>query len=271
MSEKIIIEGNTAHLTNGCGNDHVVRVDEFSRGITDHSIQGMYDEPHPDNVRWLITGGIVKICIVELKPELRWMRWLAEDSPAPYGPEATSSERQLATPFVILKVPFRRERVVGRVEVFYRTEPLGKLDGETGALYWPNLLNVSPNAYGCTSWFCTQYLNAGKMERSITAGLNAVTHHLWGAPFNASSEAHEGASTFTKAQRDKIDPRVTDVNRWEAESQSNPEFVLSVKWQPTGKTVRDVIERELKMQRVKTIPDSAAVLGNILLRRRKPR
>ena len=271
MPEKITIEGKHARFCNGSGEDLVVGIDQFSQDIAENTIQGLFPEPMADNEKWRVPCGRASISVVELKPELRWIKWLAPDSPAPYGSKATYVERELATPYVVLVVPFNNNRVLPRVEAFYRNAPLESPDDPGGELYWPNLLNVSPNAYGCTAWFCTQYLKRTSIKPSITAGLNAVIHHLFGGTFNASSEAHEGNSTWSQCVTDKVDPRVTDVERWQDESRKDPNFVLSVKWKPAGVTVRNVVESAMRALRVAPAPDSAEALGNLLLRKRKPR
>ena len=191
-------------------------------------------------------------------------------APLPFGPTATSQPRRLATPFVVLKVPFRRKRVVPRVELFYRNAPLTSASGPGGELHWPNLLNVSPNAHGCVAWLCTQFLDRELNGRGIVAGLDAVCHHLWGGPFNLSSEVHEAQSAFSKARDEGVDPRVTDVDRWEEESIRDPRFILDVPWRSTGLNVKKLIVAELAANNIAPWPASAAALGNCVLRAQRP-
>ena len=271
MAETIIIKGKSASLTTSRGAEHRVELQKFCEAISNSTIQGFDNEPNPDNVVWNVRCGPLRICIAELKPQLRLVKWLHPDSPVPFGPEAITSQRQLATPYVILKVPFLRERLLPRVEVFYRSAPLRSKDGPDGALYFPNLFNVSPHAYDCISWFCTQYLPIRKLPTGTAAGLNAVTHHLWGGDFNASSEEHEGQSTFGLTIRQEVDERVTSVERWETESQKDPRFVLSVPWLDAQVNVAQLVEREIKFHRVSTMPFTVRILGNLLLRQARPR
>lgn len=270
MTERITIEGEFAHLSNATTGTHSIPVERFVEGIADTMIHGLTPEPLPDNVKWFIRCGNLTVCIVQLTPKLRWIKWLADDSPQPFGPGAVYVDRQLATPYVVLKVPFRGQRIVPRIEVFYRNEPLESLAGEDGALYWPNLYNVSVNAYHCTAWYCSQYLPKLHAPIRIQTGLDEVAHHLFSAGFNASSEFHEGLSTFGLYAKENSDPRVSDVKNWEAASIQDPCFVLKVKWKPTGLTVKDMIERELKFHQAPATPKCARALGNILLRKAKP-
>lgn len=270
MPDKITIENDQVRLSDGQRTAAVVKVPEFSQAICHHTVRGMQPQPLADNLKWRIDCRTTSIAVVELKPELRWIRWISDDSPVPYGPEATMQDHKLATPYVVLFVPFRRGRVVHRVQLFYRNRPLEGLDGPGGTLYWPNLLNVSPHANGCLAWCCTQYLDV-RAARDFNAGLQTVINHLWGGQFNRSSEAHEGQSTFSKAVADQVDPRVTNVARWQAASEADPDFILSVDWQSTGKSVRDVLQRELARQRVKPAPGTVEDLMTLTLKQRGAR
>jgi hypothetical protein len=271
MAESIIIEGKLAKLSTSRGAEHQLELQDFCEAVAEATVQGFEDEPNPDHVVWNVRCGALRVCIAQLKPELRLVRWLRSDSPVPFGPGSLTSQRQLATPYVILKVPFLRGRLVPRVEVFYRTDPLRSKEGPGGALCFPNLFNVSPHAYDCISWFCTQYLPARSLPPETAPCLDAIIHHLWGGDFNASSEEHEGQSTFGLTVRQQIDQRVASVERWEAESQKDPRFVLNVPWLDAGVNVCQLIERELKFHRVASSPASVRVLGNLVLRRSRPK
>jgi hypothetical protein len=263
MPERIVIQDTEAHVTGGDGAD--VRADQggFVDALCQAAVQGMAHEALADNLKWKVVCGKVTVCIVELKPQLRRAQWIAADSPVPFGPKAVYRERRLATPYVILKVPFLNDQIVGRAELFYRAEPLRTLDDP---LYWCNLLNVSPNAYGCLAWLCTQYLGQEKIVPGITGGLDAIVHHLFGGGFNLSSERSEGASAFSKAGADGLDARVTDVDRWEAESVRDPRFVLAVKWKPVGLTVGQLLMKELGLHGCLRKLGTVTELVNVLLR-----
>lgn len=269
MAEIITIEDKQVQLRDGASDVHTMPVEAFVKGVSDSTLHGMTDEPIPDSTKWLVRCASLVVCILQLTPELRWMKWLADNSPQPYGPEAVYTDRRLATPYVILKVPFWGRRLLPRIELFYRNQALTTLDGEGGALYWPNLYNVSVNAYNCTAWYCSQYLRERRTLVGIAEGCDAVVHDFAGGKFNASSEHHEGLSTFGLCAQQRVDPRVTDVARWEAESQRDPKFVLGVKWKSTGLTVKGLLERELAFSRVAPLAQNAQALGNILLRKPK--
>lgn len=261
-AESITILGRNIRITGGDGGEQQGEAARFFDAVHRASVCGLDDFPLPHNVAWKIDAGPLTLCILELEPALRRLEIVAADSPLPFGPGATYVPRRLATPYVILKVPFLKGMIIPRCELFYRNEPLRRIDDP---LFWSNLLNVSPNSYSCRAWICTQYLSHESPQTGIVSGLDALLKHLWGAGNNRSSESHEGASCFSKAVAEKVDPRVTDFDRWEKESITDPRFVLNVKWRPVGLTVRQLIEAELQHHRVKRDLGSTAELVNIFL------
>jgi hypothetical protein len=261
--ERIILQGTEARVTGGDGASVETSLDNFVGAVEQASVRGLDAEALADNVKWKVTSGPLTVCIIEQKPQLRRFKWIEANSPAPLGPQAKYKDRRLATPYVVLKVPFLRGAIVPRVELFYRNEPLRRLDD---ALCWSNLLNVSPNAYNCVAWVCTQYLAHEKAAPGTTGALDALMHHVLGlGGWNLSSELHEGKSAWSKAKEDGIDKRVTDVDRWEAESVRDPRFVLKVKWKPVGLTVGQLLEKELGLHGTARKLNTTAELVNVLL------
>jgi hypothetical protein len=265
-AEQLVLEGNQFHVTGGDGGGFDGELSDLVEAIRKASVTGLDAEPQPrHSVRWKVVGGPLTVVIQELDPELRRMMWIAPDSPQPRGKEARYEPRQLATPYIVLKVPFMHGRVTGRVELFYRNRPLEKLDDE---LYWSNLLNVSPHAYHCKAWLCTQYLahELAGAPPGVTSGLNALMHHTFGlGGWNWSSDLSEGKSAFTLAKEMDVDPRVIDVDRWEQESLADPKFVLQVPWKPVGLTVRQLIQDEFKINRAERNLGQASEMVNLLM------
>jgi hypothetical protein len=134
-------------------------------------------------------------------------------------------------------------------EAFFRNGPIRSPDDE---LCFPALLNCSlfnPLAEHPLAWICTQHLDRSfdreeDLNRRMNGGFKALLHCLLEAGFNYSSEKHEGMSGFTASQ--KVDDRVSTVEKWEAASKQSPLFALEVPWLPTGFTVAGVSERIFK-------------------------
>ena len=262
-AERIVLEHNQARVEGGDGAEIVSGLNDFIRGINRSSVRGFDEQPLPkNNLAWKIDVGDFTLCLLEQDPALHRLLWLDPKSQDDLGPDAVYAPRNLATPYVVIKVVFRGGLILPRAELFYRNAPLTHLDDE---LFWPNLLNVSPHSYQCTAWICTQYLHHEGIQPGVASGLHALLKHLWGGGFNRSSELHEGASGFSKACQDKVDKRITDVERWEAESIKDPRFVLGVNWKPTGLTVRKLIENELQINRVVRDLGNTGELVNILM------
>jgi hypothetical protein len=264
-AEQLVLEGTQFRVAGGDGGGFSGEVADLVEVIRKASVIGLDPEPLPrHSVRWKVVAGPLTVVILELDPELRRMMWIAPDSPQPRGKEARYEPRQLATPYIVLKVPFLHGRVTGRVELFYRNAPLEKLDDE---LYWSNLLNVSPHAYHCKAWLCTQYLahELAGGPPGITSGLNALMHHTFGGGWNWSSDISEGKSAFTLAKEMEVDPRVTDVDRWEQQSLADPKFVLQVPWKPVGLTVRQLIQEEFTINRAQRNLHETSEMVNLLM------
>jgi hypothetical protein len=156
------------------------------------------------------------------------------------------------------------------VELFYRLKPITSLNDE---LLWCNLLNVSPKAYGCRAWLCTQYLSheLALNGRGIAGGLHALLNHTFGlGGWNWSSDLSEGKSAFTLAREMNVDARVTDIDRWEKETRKDPKFVMSVPWKPVGVTVGQLILDEFNALRIDHEIDRSDKLVNLLMSTSKP-
>ncbi len=271
MPDQILLEHKAAILKTTDGTQYTMELREFFKAMATHTVQGRSPTPIADNVRWVVSCSAAQIFIVELRPELRRVEWIEHDSPAPFGPEAVTRVRQLATPYIILKVPFHCGQLIQRVEIFYRNTPLTELDGPGGELFFPNLLNVSPHAYHCVCWFCTQYLPMPSPPDDTTRVLDAIVSHLNSGKFNLSSEHSEGDSGFSLYRQLHIDPRITDIDLWEEESRRNPRWVLDVPWATTTMTLGRLIDDELSRLKSAGPPATAAACGNVLLRKARPR
>ena len=267
MSDRIVLEDRKARLSSADGSEHVVDLREFLKAISDHTVQGRVSLPLADNVRWVVSCGAVQVYIVELRPELRCLQWISDHSPVAFGPGSVTQPRTLATPYIVLKIPFRNGELIQRVELFYRNMPLTELDGPGGELFFPNLLNVSTHAYNCISWFCTQYLAPLVTHCTVAETLDAVVQHLVSGSFNYSSEHSEGGSGFSFYREKDVDPRLGNVSFWEEASRLDPSWVLTVPWISANVTIGKLIDNELRHLKASGPPSTAAALGNILLRK----
>jgi hypothetical protein len=176
---------------------------------------------------------------VEVAPGARRVRWLADDSRAPFGRGARYVERCLSFPWLILLVVLRRGELTGLQQLYYRNESLDA--GEE--LRLPNLYNVA-EGHGLRCWLCLQHASpvAGL---PFARKLEGVVEHLLFAAFNRSAELHEGNSYWGRLA---CDPRVATLDAWEAATRENALFALEVPWQPAGTTL--AVELEAMLDRV---------------------
>lgn len=217
----------------------------------------------PDKVKLIKTSPDRKfhIAVWEIDPGVHSIRWIAKDSPVPYGHGTKYTKRELALPYIILTMPFTIQAgkimpQTGTFECFYRNEPLIAMDQE---LYYPALLNCSKfssgrEAHAPLSWLCTQYLNPSAIykhkgtSRQLWAMTKLTRWCLLESGFNYSSEHHEGNSHYSDYIKwDKADARIVDVSAWEKESKKNPTFILDLDWKPTEFTMTGLLDRTFKL------------------------
>lgn len=217
----------------------------------------------PDKVKFIKSSPDSKfhIAVWEIDPGVHSIRWVAKDSPVPYGHGTKYDKRELAMPYIILTMPFvvQDNKILpqtGNFECFYRNEPLVSMDQE---LFYPALLNCSkwPGSRADSkplSWLCTQYLNPAAIfeEEGVSRQLWKMTKLtrwcLLESGFNYSSEHHEGNSHYSDyISWDKADARIVNVSAWQKESKKNPLFVLDLEWKPTGHTMGQLVERTFKL------------------------
>ena len=219
--------------------------------LLDHADFRPPGEPIPETVRFAWRRGDAVVLVLEQKPAMHTVRWLTDDSPAPFGKGATYREVRLAFPFVLVIVAFRGGNFTGQQQCFYRRAPLASLEDE---LLLPNLLNVA-RAYGQTCWLCLANLRKNFAAISWNERVRAIWSHLFDAGFNASSEFHEGMS-YWQAMR-SVDRRVGSLSAWEAETRKDPFFPLKVEWRTAGKTVGEVMEEMMDRISPLKLPSSA--------------
>jgi len=223
----------------------------------------------PVGVRHWIQRGTTVGLAIEIAPSARSVQWVADDSPAPYGDAAVYEKRYLSFPYVEILLVLHDGELTNQQQLFYRREPLGDED----TLLLPNLLNVSPNAYGQTAWLCLANLRTiGK--QSWQQKIATVVQHTFSAKFNRSSEEHEGSS-YWQVMRD-VDPRVSSVTAWHDETRANPCFALEVPWRRAARGVTEELTSMMEQVQAAATPRTAEDLAGILAvgngrrRRRRP-
>jgi hypothetical protein len=204
----------------------------------------------PPEVCCVILRGSVTIWVGQHAPCVRTMNWITDDSPAPFGPEATYSLRSIALPYVVIVAAFVDGVLSNMNECFFTTVPLTEWTDE---LFFPSLLNVSrfpDQTKKPLSWICTQHLNFARLRRErdrvrrMRLGWQLLGECLFSDSFNRSSEFHEGASYFELSRQ--VDGRISKIDCWEEATRADPLFILDVPFLKTGYTLEQVVTRTLE-------------------------
>jgi hypothetical protein len=210
----------------------------------------------PDGVKALVPTGKGCILVHETPPRVFSFRWIANDSPVPFGDDTKYRQVRIALPYLIVLAIFNHGphgtlTLGGRNECFFSNHPLARRGFDTPLAY-PALLNCSryPDPTdNPLSWVCTQHLDRSELEsekssqRALQRGMAMLLHHLLESGFNHSSEEHELSSWFSETVKAHVDPRLASVEAWQEATREDPCFALDVPWLPTGHTLSDVTGR----------------------------
>jgi hypothetical protein len=206
----------------------------------------------PDGVKLVRSQGPMTVWVYERPPQVHNLRWIAADSPVPYGKGAVYRTVRIALPYLVVLAVFttggnRRLQLSGYNECFFRNGPLKSGDDQ---LCYPALLNCSKfeNQGGRPlSWICTEHLDTRPLariadeDRRMRESMRALLHCLLETGYNYSSEHHELTSWFSESTG--VDLRVTTIEAWEEATAADSLFALDVPWLKTGVSLGQVIDR----------------------------
>ncbi len=222
------------------------------------------------------------VLVHESPPCVRRLRWVADDSPAPFGLHAVYRDVSLALPWVLTLVVFVRNargelELTSHNEAFFMRHPLVSFDDE---LCYPALLNCSrmkDDGARPLAWICVQHLphetwrSASGDNARLRAGTAALIDHLYNAAFNRSADVHELSSWYTETVRARVDERFSGLAAWERESAADPTFMVDVPWLPTGHSLSRALDRVARRLGCESPPpEDAGDLARIVLLPKTP-
>jgi hypothetical protein len=269
--DRITIEGREVTATSPEGKTASMPLQEFAAQMAPRRMDtgGVI---LPSGVVGMRSEGPITVWVHQTPPSVYRFKWIARDSPAPFGSEAKYRTVRLALPYLLVFVVFTGEpgalTLSKNNECFFRNDSLESEDDE---LFYPALLNCSKIALpdgGHRCWICTQHLARSQFEREKNTGkrlrgaFKELMRCLLETGFNLSSEVHEGTSFFTESK--SCDPRIATVEEWEQATSQDPLFVLEVPWLRTGLNVRQMIDRIIQYHRLGRSPASSASLAKIV-------
>lgn len=204
----------------------------------------------PERVCAVRSAGSSTVWVHQSPPAVYNLKWIRDDSPAPFGRGAIYRDVRIALPYLVVLVVFEAGpggmNLSAWNECYFRTRPITSMDD---ALAFPALLNCSkfePADGHPLAWICTQNLRPvppteSDPVRRMWGGYAALLRCLLETGFNRSSEMHEGTSWYAESRG--IDARIGTIESWEAASLGDPGFVLDVPWVPSGLTLAQILER----------------------------
>ena len=245
MADRLVLEGGQLTLTTDEGRQIKTpenKLVEMLRGEIRPPIDGV---ALPDGIKFVEWRAPLMCVVHQLPPHVRQLRWITDDSPAPFGPEAQLQNRRLSLPYAITFAVYYhhggRCGLMGYNELYFRNEPLRTKEDVLG---YPALLNVSridaPSRV--RAWICTQHLRYAP-DASWDFQLASLLDHTWNGGFNLSSEHHEGASWYGESS--DVHPQLCPVDQWEKATAENDAFALTVSWKPASLNTGQLIEAML--------------------------
>jgi hypothetical protein len=190
----------------------------------------------PDGLRFICRQGDVEVAVLEEPPAVRTVRWLRDDSPAPFGPRASYETARLAFPYVVMVLGLSGGALTSRGQCFYRVAPLR---GLADPLLLPNLRNVA-HAHGQLAWVCLRKMKAELSGLPWVEKVQQIREHFWQAGFNRSCQV-----SYWDTMRD-VDARVGSIAAWEEATDGDRFFPLRVAWRASGVTVGAIMDETLR-------------------------
>jgi hypothetical protein len=242
MGDQLTIRNGTVVLTTEEGQRLERPEADLVRLLREEFVPPLRGAALPDGVKFLEWRPPLLLVVHQMPPHVRQFRWIANDSPVPFGPGTRYRKVRLSIPYALTFALYAQQGgglyLTEFNELYFRNEPLRC---RTDRLCYPALLNVSRIAMPLRerAWICTQYLDypdGGDWTRQ----LQALLEHTWNGGFNLSSENHEGASWFGASRG--IHRDLHPVERWERASAANDAFALGVPWKPAPLSVDELIE-----------------------------
>jgi len=242
MGDQLMIGDGTVVLTTEEGQRLERPEADAVRFLREEFVPPLHGAALPDGVKFLEWRPPLLLVVHQMPPHVRQFRWIANDSPVPYGPGTKYRKVRLSIPYAITFALYAQQGeglyLTEYNELYFRNEPLRT---RADRLCYPALLNVSRIEMPLRerAWICTQYLDYPD-GGDWTHQLQALLEHTWNGGFNLSSENHEGASWFGASEG--VHPDLHPVERWERASAANDAFALGVPWKPAPLNMEELIE-----------------------------
>ncbi len=282
--EVVTIAGDFAHAKLPLGIEACMPVTSLCQRLTQQRDR-LKSVVWPDGVRHVWATPTFFVALVEIPCSVRLVRWIADDSPAPYGPRTKYRDPlRLAMPYIEIYATFALHekcggfRLTQRCECFAMREAIKSIDSPLLILPLPNISKhtpikessdkpvtprnpTDPDSQGLgvptksVAWFCTQNLPISPYDgletnERIRASIGALTDYLFSSGFNGSSDSghHPGEemSYWKYSVLHGIDKRIHSPERWAKATERDPSWILDVNFLPAGFTAGQLARRIFK-------------------------
>ncbi|MFA5987911.1 MAG: hypothetical protein WC797_04675 [Candidatus Paceibacterota bacterium] len=169
----------------------------------------------PNGTRFLFTQKDMSVFVVEQVPQVHTINFRGERL------------FKLAFPFVVFVVTLKGN-AFRMLQVFFRKERLGRT---TDSLLCPAIPNVRNDFSMC-------FPAPGQHQNPCDIVEEAI-QNFWGSNFNNDLPG------FMKSAQSKI-PQVHSFDVWQENSRSNPQFAISLNWEPANMTLEEVVNRSME-------------------------
>src|SRR5947209_1350598 len=144
MGDQLTIHQGTVVLTTEEGQRLERPETDLARLLREEFVPPLGGTALPDGVKFVEWRPPLFLVVHQLPPHVRQVRWIANDSPAPYGPETTYRKVRLSIPYAITLALYAQQGaglyLTEYTELYFRNEPLRCRSDRLG---FPALLNVS--------------------------------------------------------------------------------------------------------------------------------
>lgn len=248
MADQLVIENEKAVLTT----DEGAKIERPAGDITEmfrkELLPPLNGSAYPDGLKFLEWRDPFLLAVHQRPWQVLSLRWIANDSPAEFGPDVTYRRVRVSVPYSITFAMFfcrgGQLQLTDANELYFRNAPLTSKEDRLG---FPGVYNISRIAVPKRekAWICTQYLRR-EPGMSWTQQLSALLDHTWNGGFNRSSEHHEGASWYQLSEGIHAD--LHPVESWEKATAENEAFGVSVDWKEAPMNVGELMDCMLEEQ-----------------------
>jgi hypothetical protein len=244
MPDRITIEGGKAQLETAEGATHSFTEEDIEQYYRSRVCRPDDGVALADGVKYIEFKDKYMVIVHQTPPHARRLRWIASDSPAPFGPGTEYRNVRVSLPYMITAATFYSRggkfSLTGNNELYFRNEPLRHKSDRLG---YPALLNVSriKGKKREKTWICVQYLSVNHRSH-WTSQLDALLGHTLNGGFNLSSEHHEGASYYGVSVAQNIHPDLSPIERWQERTDEDETWVLQVPWIEAKYSVGELID-----------------------------